>query len=68
MRTRRNKTIKIKNNTLAIAAAPEAIPVNPNIAATMAIIKNVADHFNITLVFLIQLKLYATNEISRLKF
>ena len=51
MRTRRNKTIKIKNNTLAISAAPAAIPVNPNIAAISAIIKNVADHFNITLVF-----------------
>ena len=48
---RRNKIIKIKNNTLAIAAAPEAIPVNPNTAAIMAIIRNVADHFNITLVF-----------------
>jgi hypothetical protein len=48
MMARRNKTIKIKNNTLAISAAPEAIPVNPNIAAITAIIKNVADHFNIT--------------------
>ena len=48
---RRNKTIKIKNNTLAISAAPAAMPVNPNTAAISAIIKNVADHFNITVVF-----------------
>ena len=37
----------MKNNTLATDAAPAAIPVNPNIAATIAIMKNVAAHFNI---------------------
>lgn len=31
----------------AIAAAPEAIPVNPNTAATIAIIKNINVHRNI---------------------
>lgn len=40
-------TRNIKNNILAIPAAPAAISVNPNIAATMAINKNVAAHFNI---------------------
>jgi hypothetical protein len=35
---------------LAIEAAPAAIPENPNIAAIMAIIKNIADHFNIFIV------------------
>jgi hypothetical protein len=42
-----NKTRKIKNNTLAIEAAPAAMPVKPNIAATMAIIKNIAAHLSI---------------------
>ena len=39
---------KIKNNILAIEAAPAAIPVKPKIAATIAIIKKIAAHFSIT--------------------
>lgn len=42
-----NKTRKIKNNTLAMEAAPAAIPVKPNIAATIAMIKKIAAHFSI---------------------
>jgi hypothetical protein len=42
-----NKIRKIKNNTLAIEAAPAAMPVKPNIAATMAMIKNIAAHLSI---------------------
>lgn len=47
IKTRINKTRKIKNNTLAIEAAPAAIPVKPNIAATIAMIKNIAAHLSI---------------------
>ena len=36
---------------LAIDAAPAAIPVNPNIAATMAIKKKMAVHLSIVIVF-----------------
>lgn len=36
---------------LAISAAPEAIPVNPNTAATSAIIRKVAAHRNIVVGF-----------------
>ena len=43
----RNNTRKIKNKTFAILAAPDAIPVNPNKAAMIAIIKNVTDHLSI---------------------
>ena len=43
----RNNTRKIKNNTLAILAAPAAIPVNPNSAAIIAIMKKVIDHLSI---------------------
>lgn len=43
----RNNTRKIKNNTLAILAAPAAIPVNPNRAAMIAIMKKVIDHLSI---------------------
>jgi hypothetical protein len=43
----RNNTRNIKNSTLAILAAPAAIPVNPNRAAMMAIIKKVIDHLSI---------------------
>jgi len=42
MMTIRKRTRKIKNNTLAIAAAPAAIFVNPKIAAIIAIIKKIA--------------------------
>ncbi len=40
--TIRKRTRKIKNNTLAIAAGPAAIFVNPKIAAIIAIIKKIA--------------------------
>ena len=39
--------MKMKNITLAIDAAPAAIPVKPKIAATIAMIKNVAVHLSI---------------------
>jgi hypothetical protein len=47
IKTRINKTRKIKNNTLAIEAAPAAMPVKPNMAATIAMIKNIAAHLSI---------------------
>jgi len=40
-------TKKIKNKTLAIDAAPSAIPPNPKIAATIAIIRKVTVQRNI---------------------
>ena len=43
----RNNTRKIKNNTLAMLAAPAVIPVNPNRAAIIAIMKKVIDHLSI---------------------
>ncbi len=45
-------TIKIKKMVLAMEAAPAAIPVKPKIAATIAIMKKIAAHFNIGLCFL----------------
>ena len=45
-----NSARKIKNNTLAISAAPSAIPPNPNIAAIIAIMKKITDQRNILLV------------------
>ncbi len=39
------------NRNFAIDAAPAAIPVNPKIAATIAITKNTADHLSITYIF-----------------
>jgi hypothetical protein len=47
MTTIRNRTRKIKNNILAIEAAPAAIPVKPKIAAIIAIIKKIAAHLSI---------------------
>jgi hypothetical protein len=44
-------TKKIKNKTFAIEAAPAAIPPNPKIAATIAIIRNVTVQRNIRLSF-----------------
>ena len=41
------KAIKMKKITLAMDAAPAAIPVNPKIAATMAMIRKVAVHLSI---------------------
>lgn len=46
-----NNTRKIKNNTLAILAAPEAIPVKPNSAATIATTKKISDQRNIVYFF-----------------
>jgi hypothetical protein len=43
------RTRKIKNNTLAIEAAPAAIPVKPKIPAMIAITKKIAAHLSITL-------------------
>lgn len=40
-------TTKIKNNTLAIAAAPAAMPVKPNSAAISEMIKKNKAHFSI---------------------
>ena len=42
-----NKTMKIKNNTLAIEAAPAAIPVKPNMAAIIAITTKMIAHLSI---------------------
>jgi len=47
MTTIRKRTRKIKNNILAIEAAPAAISVKPKIAAIIAIIKNMAAHLSI---------------------
>ena len=47
----RNNTIKIKNKILAKTAAPAAIPVNPNSAATNAITKKIAAQRNIIFSF-----------------
>jgi hypothetical protein len=43
--------IKMKNNILAIDAAAPAMPVKPNIPATIAMIRNMNDHFNIAIDF-----------------
>ena len=42
-----NSTINIKNNTLAMPAALEAIPPNPNIAAIIATTKKITVQRNI---------------------
>src|SRR3954452_8322078 len=47
MTTIKKRTRKIKNNTLAMEAAPAAIPVKPKIAAIIAIIKKIAAHLSI---------------------
>jgi len=39
--------MKIKNKTLAIPAAPAAIPTKPNTPAMIAIIKKITVHRNI---------------------
>jgi hypothetical protein len=44
---KRNSTIKMKNRTFAIEAAPAAIPVNPKIAAMIAITKNITAYLSI---------------------
>ena len=45
----RNSTMKIKNNTFAIPAAPAAMPPKPNIPAMIATIRNMIVHRNILL-------------------
>ena len=45
--TNTKSTIKIKNNTLAMLAAPSAIPPKPNIAATIEMTRKIAAHFSI---------------------
>jgi hypothetical protein len=40
-------TTNTKNINFAIEAAPAAMPENPNIAAMIAMIKNIAVHFSI---------------------
>ena len=47
----RNSTINIKNNTLAIVAAPAAIPPKPNIAAIIATTRNITVQRNIIISF-----------------
>jgi hypothetical protein len=47
----RNNTKKIKNKILAIPAAPAAMPPNPNIAAIIAITRNVIVQPNIIVIF-----------------
>jgi hypothetical protein len=44
-----NKTRNMKNKILAIDAAPAATPPNPNIAATIATIRNITVQRNIAL-------------------
>ena len=46
-----NSARKIKNKTLAIEAAPAAMPPNPNMAAIMAITKKIIDQRNIRCLF-----------------
>ena len=48
IRDNTNSTKNTKNKILAMDAAPAAIPPNPNIAATMATIKNITVQRNIT--------------------
>ena len=47
----RNNTIAIKNTIFAIAAAPLAIPPNPNMAAIIAITKKITAQRSIYLIF-----------------
>jgi len=46
-----NTNKNIPNRNFAIEAAPAAIPVNPKMAATIAIMKNMADHLSIIFLF-----------------
>ncbi len=47
MMDNKNRTRKMKNNILAIEAAPAAIPPKPNTAAMMAITRNTTVQRNI---------------------
>jgi hypothetical protein len=49
----RNNTIKMKNKILAIEAALAAMPKNPKIPATMAIIRKITAQRNIALSFIV---------------
>jgi hypothetical protein len=51
IRLNTNKIRKIKNNILAIPAAPAAIPPKPNMAAIIATTKKIIVQRNITLSF-----------------
>jgi len=51
MKESRNSTIKIKNRIFAMEAAPAAMPKNPKIPATIAIIKKIIVQRNISLKF-----------------
>ncbi len=51
MSVSKNKTIKMKNKTFAMEAAPAAIPPNPKIAAMIATIKNPKAQRNIVFKF-----------------
>ena len=46
-----NKTRKIKKSTLAMEAAPAAIPPKPKIAAIIAITKKITAHFSMMIKF-----------------
>jgi len=63
---RTHKIRKIKKSVLATPAAPAAIPVNPKMAAIIAITKKIADHFSIMFFFkgsTIGLKVHANQNI-----
>jgi hypothetical protein len=51
IKVNRNKTIKMKNNTLAMDAAPAAMPVKPKIAAMIAITIKITAHLSIISIF-----------------
>jgi hypothetical protein len=53
MSDKRNNTINMKNNILAIDAAPAAMPPNPNMAAMIATTRNITVQRNIILNFCI---------------
>lgn len=55
MNPRIQSTMKIKNSVLAIPAAPAAMPVNPNIAAIIAITRKIADHLNMIIYFIVSM-------------
>jgi hypothetical protein len=47
MSERINNTMKMKNKTFAMEAAPAAIPPNPKIAAIIATTRNITDQRSI---------------------
>jgi hypothetical protein len=58
--------MKTKNIILAIEAAPAAIPVKPNSAATIAITKKTAVHFSIIFCFYYYLSVFKSVPVSSL--